>query len=61
MMLKAMAWERAKGELRACLMGAIKAEPLTGDDNKMQRDRWSKFNDRIEAFISDVEDHGLNE
>lgn len=59
--LKQMAWERAKGELRACLVAMIAAEPLSSDDDKLQRENWLEFSDAVDAFISDVEDRGLNE
>jgi hypothetical protein len=60
-MLRHMAWERAKGELKACVMASMMAEPLNGDDSKRQTEAWVKFNKTVEAFISDVEDNGLNE
>ena len=60
-MLRHMGWERAKGELRACVVGSMMAEALSADDDKRQRVAWVKFNETVEAFISDVEDNALNE
>jgi len=60
-MLRHMAWERAKGELRACVVASMMAEPLSADDDKRQRESWVKFNETVDAFISDVEDNALNE
>jgi|GEM_PF-5561271 len=37
------------------------AEPLSADDDKRQRESWVKFNETVDAFISDVEDNALNE
>ena len=58
--LKYMAWERAKGELRACVVAAGASEPLNAEDDKAKTSRWLDFSERVEAFISDIEDHGRN-
>lgn len=60
-MLRAMAWERAKGDLRACVVASVTAEPLNSDDDRRQRERWIAFDEKVEAFIGDVENNGMNE
>lgn len=60
MMLKVMAWENAKGALNACVSASIAAEPLSSSDGKEQTKRWVEFSEKVDAFISEIEDHGLN-
>tara|TARA_R110000851_G_scaffold59347_5_gene137355 strand:- start:926 stop:1135 length:210 start_codon:yes stop_codon:yes gene_type:complete len=59
--LKAIAWERAKGELRACVSASVASQPLNADDERNQTSTWLEFDKRVEAFISDIEDHGRNQ
>ena len=48
--LRSMAWERAKGELRSMLQTYINDE-----------DRFEALTDAIEDFVKEVEDNGLQE
>lgn len=60
MMIKMVAWENAKGALRACVSASIAAEPLSSDDDKAKTKQWVDFSEKVEAFISEIEDNGLN-
>lgn len=51
--LKAMAWEQAKGQLRAMAM-------LSGAGQGRSPD-WMKVKKTIEAFIADFESEGFHE
>lgn len=51
-LLRIMAWERAKGELRSILHAYYNVSP-SGDDN------FARMNLLIEEFISAAEDDGL--
>ena len=50
--LRSMAWERAKGELSAM------AQTYHGEEGKIE---YAKFCDAYTEFVSEVEDHGLQE
>lgn len=52
---KATHWEITKGYLRG-MVGLIGAVPSTSDDN-----RWEELKERVEKFIKEVEDDGLQE
>ena len=52
--LRAMAWERAKGELRAIL--ATYSETLDGPTTG---DNYEEARKVFESFITHVEDHGV--
>lgn len=58
--MKAAEWERAKGHLRALvgIQGAYSLNRAPGDDSPA---KWQVLSARVEAFIQDVEDHGLDE
>lgn len=60
MMIKMVAWENAKGALRACVSASVAAEPLSVSDDKAQTKLWIEFSEKVESFISDIEDNGLN-
>lgn len=62
-MLKAQAWEEAKGKLRAlsAIEGHRRILMTTPQNVDLAADKWRKLNDRIEAFIEDLEDDGLPE
>lgn len=53
-LLRAMAWERAKGELKSMLHSYYNASP-GGDDN------FEKMNSLTKEFIVRVEENGLHE
>lgn len=54
--IKAQTWEDAKGKLRAmaAIQGSYPAK--AGND-----DKWEQFDQKVEAFITDIEDWGLQE
>ena len=52
--MRAQAWERAKGELRAVAM------TFFGEEGARQG-QFDEFTDAAEAFVNDVEDRGLAE
>jgi hypothetical protein len=56
--LKAAAWERAKGELRAvvAIHGAVQSGTPPGEPFP-----YEELQRRVEAFITEVEDEGLHE
>ena len=54
--MKAMAWEEAKGKLRA-LVGIQGSYPSTAERGS----RWEDLSDLVERFIVAVEDDGLHE
>ena len=58
--MKAMQWERAKGELRAlvALQGSYSLGRGPGDDTAA---KWQKLEKRVNAFIKGVEDDALQE
>lgn len=51
--LKGAAWQRVKGELRAC--ADIQGSHLTGTSESPSALRWEKFNGEIERFIRRIE------
>ena len=53
-MLRNQAWERAKGELQSMLW-TFKT-PLNAGEGQFE-----EFNDKLEAFIAEVENGGLHE
>ena len=60
--LKAIQWERAKGELRAfaALAGSYPSsgkEPTESDTYE----KWQKIEDEVKWFINNFEMHGLHE
>jgi len=55
--LRWQAWERAKGELRACRMAFY----TTTADRNEERLRAQELENTIERFIEDVENRGLQE
>jgi len=60
----AMAWERAKGELRSIAIAAGHrrlCEPMTLEREKWCSARWQQLDDRIEKFITDMDDEGMTE
>ncbi|HQU16634.1 MAG TPA: hypothetical protein PLO69_11105 [Gammaproteobacteria bacterium] len=62
--VKAIEWERAKGQLRAVTAVAAHKRLVVsnrGEDVDAASATWAELNARIEAFISDIESHGLNE
>ena len=60
---KAMAWERAKGELRSMVIadGHIRPYQQTSERLKEHEKRWLAIDKRIEEFIADFENDGLHE
>ena len=56
--LKAQQWEIAKGHLRALI--ALQGSYSTVSVKEYPAD-WEKLEERVNAFISDIEDHGLQE
>ena len=60
---KAIEWERAKGQLRAvCVVaGHRRLAVSTAEDARAATARWTELDKRVEAFISDIENNGLNE
>jgi hypothetical protein len=58
--MRAMQWEKAKGELQAmvALVGnTIQARPV-GDDDPAA---WEKLEERVDTFIKEIEFLGLHE
>lgn len=53
--LRQMAWERAKGELKAMLCTFWHGDKGAGGDG------FEKLNDEVNTFIKKVEDDGLHE
>jgi len=58
--MKAMQWERAKGELRAlvALQGSYSLGRGPGDETPA---KWQRLEQAIDAFIQQIEDHSLQE
>ena len=52
--MRLMAWERAKGELRAL-------EHTYGGTEKLEEKKFYAFRKLLEGFIFEVEEHGLQE
>lgn len=59
-MLKAQAWEEAKGKLRALAVLAGHKRLLVRDEAAASA-TWKALDQKIEAFIADIENHGLQE
>lgn len=61
--IKTMAWERAKGELRAVAMAQahFRSVAMTSAQEASGRKKWLALEKRIEEFIRAVEDDGLHE
>ena len=58
--MKAQQWERAKGELRALI--ALQGSYSFGRDiGDRREERWVTLEKRVNAFVQDVEDNGLQE
>lgn len=60
----AMAWERAKGELRSIAAAAGHrrlCDPMTAVHEKWCSARWAELDERIEKFIAEMEDEGMVE
>jgi hypothetical protein len=60
----AMAWERAKGELRSIVIAAGHRRlcaPMTAEHEYRCTDRWIELDARIEKFIKEMEDEGMVE
>ncbi|MFT6461068.1 MAG: hypothetical protein ACJA0Y_000562 [Maricaulis maris] len=60
----AMAWERAKGEMRSVAVAAGHRRlcgPMTVGHEKWCADLWQELDGRIEKFITDMEDEGMIE
>ena len=53
-MLRAQAWERAKGELRSMLW--TYQSPANANEGQ-----FDSFNEKLESFIGDIETRGLHE
>ncbi len=60
-MLKGMAWENAKGAIRASVHLAGCSGAHTAEQEKHRRDQWREFDKLAEEFIKHIEDHGLCE
>lgn len=58
-MLKAQAWEDAKGKLRA--LAAMQGSYHHGSSNPELTKRWEAAEEVVEAFIRDFEAEGLHE
>jgi hypothetical protein len=58
-MLKAAAWERAKGELRSIAM--IEGQDISEDRHDGKPLRFQVIEARVEAFIKIFENEGLQE
>lgn len=58
-MLKAQQWERTKGELRALV--AMQGSYSTGGEDADEYERWKALEERVEAFIREVEEDGLDD
>ena len=58
--MKAMQWERAKGELRAlvALQGSYSLGRAPGDREPA---KWQRLEQAVNAFIEQIEDHALQE
>lgn len=58
--MKAMQWERAKGELRAlvALQGSYSLGRGPGDDTPA---KWQRLEEAVNTFIQQIEDDGLQE
>lgn len=56
--MKAIQWERAKGELRAmvALQGIPSTNPACLSD---EIENWKVFHEKVEAFIKEMEDEAL--
>lgn len=60
--MKSAQWERAKGELRACV--AMSGSHHTGTppgQKAFETERWEKFERAVKQFIKQVEIDGLAE
>lgn len=62
-MLKAQAWEEAKGKLRAlsAIEGHRRILMSTPQNVDLAANKWRKLNILIEEFIERLEDDGLQE
>ena len=58
--MKAMQWERAKGELRAliALQGSYSLGRGPGDDTPA---KWQRLEQAVNTFIEQIEDNALQE
>ena len=54
--MRAISWERAKGALRELV--AVKGSIHSGNPDM---ESWEELSRRIETFIKDIEDDGLQE
>lgn len=61
--LKAMIWERAKGELRALtnVQGSYSTGTAPGAPEAHETTRWKDLEKCVEEFIKIVENNGLHE
>lgn len=60
-MLKQIAWENAKGALRASVAAVFVTEPLSVSDGERIKDQWADYELKVEDFITEIENHGLSE
>ena len=60
-MLMAKTWEETKGSLRACVSLTGSVHEPTHDLRVARSEKYLKFNDVVEQFIKNIEDHGLCE
>ena len=58
-MMKAIQWQKAKGELRACVVATLCSRADNAATEESNNKRWSKFDGLVENFINSVEDDGL--
>ena len=56
--MKAVQWERCKGELRAMVALQGSHDSVYDEPRPLE---WERLRDRVEDFIKDVEDHSLAE
>lgn len=61
--MKAQQWGRAKGELRALvgISGSYAQEIAESEVRWKTTPRWQRLQEKVNAFIQDVEDNGLHE
>ena len=60
-MMKAAAWENAKGAVRASVALVGATEVGSAQQDAARRERWAAFHTRSEAFFKDIENDGLCE
>jgi hypothetical protein len=60
-MMKAAAWENAKGAVRASVALVGSTDVGSVQQDAARRAQWAEFHSRCEAFIKDIEKDGLCE